>query len=107
MSPADEARRLLDQAGAQVDKARGLIEQGEGVDLAPMEARITELCAAIAALGEAEARALRPALVGLLDEVTRLGEELKRRHRDLGTELQGLAERTRAATAYGRRGGKS
>ncbi len=56
--------------------ARALVESGRRIDLGGLDSNAAMVCAAVIALPPAEARALRPALVALLDEVDGLGTAL-------------------------------
>lgn len=56
--------------------ARGLVGSGRRVDLAGLDGSAAMICAAVAMLPPEEARALRPALVALLEAVEALGTAL-------------------------------
>jgi hypothetical protein len=67
-SPASPLAAIESMHGTLV-LARAFVESGRRIDLAGLDAAATALCAAVAMLPPADARALRPALVALLEEV--------------------------------------
>jgi hypothetical protein len=69
-------RAAIEAMDGTVAMARALVEGGREVDLAGLEQDATSVCAAVMALEEAQARALRPALEALLRQVDGLAARI-------------------------------
>ncbi len=80
--------------------ARQELGQGTIVDLDPIERTVRRLCESIAALPRDESQHLRPRLVGLLEEINYLGENLRAGLNELTQLLGAASERRRALSAY-------
>jgi len=101
MSPPDAARHL-EAAGGLLGEARRRLAEGTTEDIAQLAAAIETCCQGIQALAPSEGQQLRPGLVGLMDELNRLENELKHQRDRLEEHLASLATRRRAHAAYGR-----
>ncbi|MBE9606381.1 hypothetical protein IAI18_16075 [Acetobacteraceae bacterium H6797] len=76
-SPQLAIMAAIDSMNGTVAIARALAESGRRIDLTGLDREVAQICAASVALGQAEGRALRPALEGLLHEITALREALQ------------------------------
>ena len=86
---------------ARLRKARQGLSSGSIVDLAPIEQDVRGLCQAIDRLAPEESRSLRPRLLGILEEVNQLGENLRAGLGELAQLLSAASERRKALDAYG------
>lgn len=75
---AEAVHAAIEGLGGTVALARALAEGGRSIDLAGLDRDATALCAAVMALEQDAARALRPALEALLRQVEGLNTELAR-----------------------------
>ena len=85
---------------ARLRKARQGLSRGSIVDLTPIEQDVKGLCQAVERLTPAESLDLRPRLLGLLEEVNQLGENLRAGLGELAQLLSAASERRRALDAY-------
>jgi hypothetical protein len=85
---------------ARLRKARQGLSRGTIVDLTPIEQDVKGLCHAVERLSAQETRALRPRLVGLLEEINQLGENLRAGLGELAQLLSAASERRKALDAY-------
>ena len=105
MTPEDVARGIA-AVTAVLDDARVQADAGARVDLAGLDARVSELCAAASALPPASARAQLAALERMLAALDGLTHALTRQRDTLAAAAEGRSDphtaRQRAAAAYGR-----
>lgn len=80
--------------------ARQGLGEGTIVDFEPIERAVRRLCESITALPREESRQLRPRVVGLLEEINYLGENLRAGLDELTQLLGAASERRRALSAY-------
>ncbi|WP_422367578.1 hypothetical protein [Pelagibius sp.] len=80
--------------------ARQTLASGTIVDLTPIEQDVRWLCSSIDALPGGEKRQLHPRLMGLLEEINYLGENLRAGLGELAQLLGAAGERRRALSAY-------
>lgn len=99
-SRVDLLRQDLQNIGSIVTAARGLIAQGQAVNLQPLEREVQRLCEQILKLPGAESAPLRPVMTGLIDELTKLSGEMRGHHAQLQEQLRDLTSRERATAAY-------
>lgn len=103
---ADGVARGIAAVTAVLDDARVQADSGARVDLAGLDARVAELCAAAAALPPPHARAQLPALDRMLAALDGLAGALTRQRDTLAAAAEGRHDphtaRRRAAAAYGR-----
>lgn len=85
---------------ARLRKARQGLSRGTIIDLTPIEQDVKGLCHAIEALPREESRYLRPQLIGLVEEVNQLGENLRAGLGELAEMLNAASDRRKALTAY-------
>ncbi len=85
---------------ARLRKARQGLSNGSIVDLTPIEQDVKGLCQAVENLAPEESRSLRPRLVGLLEEINQLGENLRAGLGELAQLLSAASERRKALDAY-------
>ncbi|GAB4394770.1 MAG: hypothetical protein Tsb0032_22980 [Kiloniellaceae bacterium] len=86
---------------ARLRKARQGLSRGTIIDLTPIEQDVKGLCQAVEALPKAESRVLRPRLIGLVEEVNQLGENLRAGLGELAQLLSAASDRRKALSAYG------
>ena len=99
-SRVDLLRQDLQNVGSIVTAARGLIAQGQAVNLQPLEREVQRLCDQILKLPGVEGAPLRPMMTGLIDELTKLAGEMRGHHAQLQEQLRELTARDRATAAY-------
>lgn len=100
---ASQAGRLkldLQNVASIILAARGLVTEGQTVNLLPLEKEVRRLCDEIGTLGAAENMPLRPMMVSLIDDLDKLTEDIRRRHAELKTQLESLNSGSRVASAY-------
>ena len=100
MSDIAQIRHGLEEVVGAVALARRKIGEGQLVDLSGLERRVDELCAAIRDQDSREAQSLRPPLLSLIDDLTRLSEDLKAQHGEVASSLKGSQSHRSAAAAY-------
>ena len=83
-----------------VSAARDLVEEGQIINIQPLEKEVEGICAALADVGAETAREAQPILLCLIEELGRLAETMDQRHRQLGDELRSLDSHGNAASAY-------
>jgi|HigsolmetaAR203D_1030402.scaffolds.fasta_scaffold04308_3 hypothetical protein len=96
----DGLRRDLSDVCQAVVAARRTVESGGLVDLSGLEDRIADLCGSVQRLPKTSGRALQPELLGLVDELSQLTEELGRQRDQVKSELEETNIRQAAASAY-------
>ncbi len=99
-SRVDLLRQDLQNVSSIVTAARGLIAQGQGVNLQPLEREVQRLCEDILQLPGIDGAPLRPIMTGLIDELTKLAGEMRGHHAQLQEQLHELTSRERATAAY-------
>lgn len=100
MSEIATIRAGIEQISAMVDAARRLVADGHLVDLRTLEARVESFCTALRNAPAEAARELRPAMTGLIDELSRLDQAVRTSQTDTAAKLGETLARRRAATAY-------
>ena len=90
----------LDAVSGIVARTEAELAAGAGLDLAPMEGRIQELCTRIEDLPPGEGRALQPKLLTLADDFGRLGRSIEAMMSEVKAEIGGISGRQQAARAY-------
>ena len=83
-----------------VAAARDLIDDGQIINIQPLEKEVGDLCARMTGLDAAAARKVQPVLLGLMEELNRLAETMGERHRELSGALRNLSQHGNAANAY-------
>ena len=100
MSDIAQIRHGLEEVVGAVALARRKVGEGQLVDLSGLERRVDELCAAIRDQDSSEAQILRPPLLSLIDDLTRLSDDLKAQHGQVASALKGSQSHRSAAAAY-------
>ena len=100
MSHAAAIESELRSITTRIGKARDGLSSGSIVDLTPIEQDVKSLCQDIEKLAPEESRSLRPRLVGLLEEVNQLGDNLRAGLGELAQLLSAASERRKALDAY-------
>jgi hypothetical protein len=101
----DDLRRRLGEAATLVAAGAEALDRGRLPQLEPLAPLIDGLTRELARLPGERGRALRPALLALLDEIARLTERLAAERARLGERLRGTGAHRRADAAYRRTGG--
>ena len=97
---ADSLKLDLQNVASIIGTARGLVAEGQTVNLTPLETEVRRLCDEIGVLPAPENMPLRPMMVSLIDDLDKLAEDIRRRHADLKSQLESLTSGSRAAAAY-------
>ena len=100
MSDVAQIRHGLEEVVGAVALARRKVGEGQLVDLSGLERRVDELCAAIRDQDGSDAQSLRPPLLSLIDDLTRLSDDLKAQHGQVASALKGSQSHRSAAAAY-------
>lgn len=95
-------RRDIEALAGAIGAAREAVAAGMEIDLGPLQTRAEALCAASAEVAPGGEAAVRPLLIGLIDEFDRLAEALRARQDEIAGALGGSRNRRRAHTAYHR-----
>lgn len=104
MTAEPELTEELTRIDGLVARARNDLADGAVLDLAPLEGRVTQLCAGIASLPDERGRLFTPRLTALLADLDALGSEIKQGCDALSAELGKSGKRRDAMSAYGRKG---
>lgn len=100
-----DAARLSENARnlrGKIRRASLAAEKGDVVDLVPLKLEVDSLCKGLEALPKSESRNLQGDVVGMIEELSHLTEQLNQGLEIIKQELQSLAERQRAVSAYGK-----
>lgn len=96
-----EIRNRMVEVSAVVCMARSLLADGKPVDLSSLETRVEALCRSLVAMPRDDREEIKPALIGLMDELGRLAETVRAQHAALAERLSTVVRGQRAAGAYG------
>lgn len=99
----EAARREIDEISAGVGLALRTVRGGDMVELSGLERRTEALCAAVGRLPEADAAALRPSLLSLIDDLGHLTAALVEQRDQTRAEIGGTNSHSAAAAAYRQR----
>jgi hypothetical protein len=94
-------RTGIEQISTMVEAARRLVMEGHLVDLRSLEARVETFCTALRNAPAETADQLRPAMLGLIDELGRLDAAVRASQTETAAKLGETLARRRAVTAYG------
>lgn len=87
---------------SKIRRASLAAEKGEVLDLVPLKVEVDSLCKSLEALPKSESRSLQGDVVGMIDELSHLSDRLNQGLGIIKQELQSLAERQKAVSAYGK-----
>jgi hypothetical protein len=90
----------LKETAEGIDAARGLVNDGQVVDLAGLEARVEDLCARIKTVDAQDRDRLKPTLVAIIDGLDSLAEALTKQRDGIGGAIREITTHHRAASAY-------
>lgn len=93
-------QRDLTEVAVAIDAARRTVEHGDFVDLGGLDERVGRLCSAIKLLPRDQGRGFERPLLGLVDELTRLTDELASQRDKVRQTLVGTSSHHQAASAY-------
>lgn len=94
-------RNGIEQISTMVEAARHLVMEGHLIDLRSLEARVESFCATLRNAPAEAATQLRPAMLGLIDELSRLDAAVRASQTDTAAKLGETLARRRATSAYG------
>jgi hypothetical protein len=100
VSLTNELESELHSINARLRQARQGLSTGNIVDLAPIEQDVKALCHSVQKLPASESQGLRPRLMGTLEEVNQLGENLRAGLGELAQLIGESSERRKALSAY-------
>lgn len=100
LPPASAPEALIERIEGRLAAASAALEAGGLADLSALEQDVARLRADAAALPAGSGERLRPRLLGLLDEIDRLGARYRETLDRLGRELGDSGRRKRAVSAY-------
>lgn len=101
MTQESEFKSQIQVLKRELNRTRHGLAQGELADVQVLTREIQGLSARVASLPPDQARRVLHELVGLFDELSRLGDEMKTQRDRLKGELEKLSVNHRAAHAYG------
>ena len=93
-------QRDLTEVTVAIDAARRTVERGDFVDLSGLDGRVGRLCAAIKGLPQDKGRGFERSLLALVDDLTRLTDELAVQRDNVRSTLVGTSTHQQAASAY-------
>lgn len=102
MSHAQTIHEELTRIADIVTAARGLVADGQMINLAPLEAEVTRICGELDGLSGAEAQTLKPVLLSLMDDLDALARLMREKQAEFEKELRTLTTHRSAAKAYHR-----
>lgn len=105
----DQAKSLLQDIAKisdVVSAARDLINDGQIINIQPLENEVEQLCGRMTGLDAKTAKKVHSVLLGLMEELNRLAETMGERHRELTGALRSLSQHGNAASAYSARPAK-
>lgn len=94
-------RSGIEQISTMVEAARHLVAEGHLVDLRLLEQRVEDFCSRLRAAAPDIAGQLRPAMLGLIDDLNRLDQAVRASQADTAAKLGDTLARRRATSAYG------
>ena len=94
--------RSVESVRGLVSRAHHDIAAGAIIDLAPLEARVQDLCQAIATLPRDEGVRYRDTLISLMDDLGTLSTQVQTGLDALSSELGTASKRRTAVSAYGK-----
>lgn len=98
MEPTPEA--LFGEIASYIEKAHGILESGEWVDLRDMDKDVEALCLSVAALSPGQAKEYMPELEYLREQIEGLEALMLTKRDAIKDELQGAHTIERANKAY-------
>ena len=98
---------LVEALSNVIIRARTELDSGNLVDMAAIEAGVSELCAQANTLSPSDGHTLRPRLLSLMDDFAHLSKAIEARLDDLKRELGDTSGRQNALRAYGKAPGPS
>jgi hypothetical protein len=100
MEPVSSMLEDIAKLNDVVSAARDLINDGQIINIQPLENEVQQLCGRMTGLESQTARMVHPVLLGLMEELNRLAETMGERHRELTGALRALSQHGNAASAY-------
>ena len=97
---AGTVRTGIEQISNMIEAARRLIGEGHLVDLRLLESRVESFCGSLRNVPVDLAAELRPAMLGLIDDLSQLEQEIRRIQSETAVKLGDTVARRRAATAF-------
>ncbi|MEW5703026.1 MAG: hypothetical protein AB1781_00315 [Pseudomonadota bacterium] len=95
-----EAGELQDAMG-YIQATRHALEKGGEVDLRPLEMKIERFCKALHEAPPDRRETMKKRVIGLIDDLDRLAEELRGQYAELGERLSKMSRHEQALGAYG------
>jgi len=100
VNKAESLKLDLQNVASIIGTARGLVAEGQAVNLMPLEREVHRLCEEIGGLPAPGNMPLRPMMVSLIDDLDKLADDIRRRHDELKSQLESLNSGSRVAAAY-------
>lgn len=92
----------LEQTSGAIEGFRASVADGVAVDLTGLDKSIEVMCDAINALAPDQRLTVKATLIGLLDAMNSLVEDLKGQQDEISEDLKGVSSRQQAVSAYGK-----
>jgi hypothetical protein len=100
MKSSAEIRSALDATISQLGGARRMVGEGYPVDLSDLTARVETICGAIETLPADQRGTFEMPVVGLIDELNALTEDLTKQRDGIAKGLKSIASGAQASKAY-------
>ena len=100
MTRAESICDELNRVGDVITAARDLVNDGQLINLAPLQNEINRICSGLDGLDAAAAAQVQPVLLGLIDDLDHLAHDMRVRQLGHEEQLRALTTHSGAATAY-------
>ncbi|MDE3060120.1 MAG: hypothetical protein KGJ06_03840 [Pseudomonadota bacterium] len=95
-----KAEALLEDIEQFIGESRALLQQGAMMELAGLDVQVESLCEAALRLSGEDRKRYADRLQSLLEELTKLGEEMAASRDAVSAELRDINRHRKAHTAY-------
>ena len=102
MTASQQIKSELEALGNQLSRARAKVDEGETVDLTPMEDAVQAICSVMSQFPDDEKQGLKSSLLAVLEELDQLTRLIRERLAELSNQLGETSDRRRAHSAYAR-----
>lgn len=106
MNDVTAIRTEMQTLASLIAATRTILGDGRAVDLTGFDQRVVMLCQSLQSIDNTDAKALKPGLIALIDDIEQLKRDLLAQHDALGIELRRLGVGHSAANAYTRTPGR-
>jgi len=90
----------LQEAIGCIQAARHALEEGNGINLKPLEIKIEHFCQSLGELPPEQRELMRKKVIALLDDLDHLADDLRAQYSELGERLGKMNTHHHALSAY-------